>query len=62
MQALVLGPSGRNAQIDYMLSARAAENGAYVVVANKCGTEAGISRYAGRSSVWGPDARCGSRS
>ena len=38
-----------------MLSARAAENGAYVVVANKCGTEAGIARYAGRSTVWGPD-------
>lgn len=53
--ALVLGPTGSNGQIEYMLQARAWENGAYVAVANKCGYEAGIAHYAGRSVIYGPD-------
>lgn len=53
--ALVLSPTGTNAQIDYMLGVRAWENGAFLVVANKCGVEGGIVRYAGRSSIFGPE-------
>lgn len=52
--ALVLSPAGTNAQLEYMLSARAWENGAFLAVANKCGVEAGIARYAGRSAIFGP--------
>jgi predicted amidohydrolase len=52
--ALVLSPAGTNAQIEYMLEARAWENGAYLAVANKSGVEAGIARYAGRSAIFGP--------
>jgi len=54
--ALVLSPLGVNAQIEYMLAARAWENGAFLAVANKCGAEAGIARYGGRSAIldsWG---------
>lgn len=53
--ALVLGPTGSNGQIEYMLQTRAWENGAYLAVANKCGYEAGIAHYAGRSVIYGPD-------
>jgi predicted amidohydrolase len=53
--ALVLGPSGANAQIEYLLEARAWENGSFLAVANKCGSEAGIAHYAGRSAIFGPD-------
>jgi predicted amidohydrolase len=53
--ALVLGPSGVNAQIEYLLEARAWENGSFLAVANKCGSEAGIAHYAGRSAIFGPD-------
>ena len=52
--ALVLSPLGTNAQIEYMLAARAWENGAFLAVANKCGTEAGIARYGGRSAILDP--------
>lgn len=52
--ALVLSLEGTNAQLEYMLGARAWENGAFLAVANKCGTEAGIARYAGRSAIFGP--------
>lgn len=52
--ALVLSAAGTNAQLEYMLSARAWENGAFLAVANKCGVEAGIARYAGRSAIFGP--------
>jgi predicted amidohydrolase len=52
--ALVLSPLGTNAQLEYMLSARAWENGAFLAVANKCGTEAGIARYGGRSAIFDP--------
>jgi hypothetical protein len=37
-----------------MLAARAWENGAFLAVANKCGSEAGIARYGGRSAIFGP--------
>jgi predicted amidohydrolase len=53
--ALVLGPAGTNAQLDYMLSVRAWENGSWLAVANKCGREAGIAHYAGHSAIFGPD-------
>jgi predicted amidohydrolase len=53
--ALVLSASGANAQIEYMLEARAWENGCFLAVANKCGHEAGIAHYAGRSVILGPD-------
>jgi predicted amidohydrolase len=53
--ALVLGPSGANAQIEYILETRAWENGSFLAVANKCGHEAGIAHYAGRSAIFGPD-------
>jgi len=52
--ALVLSPLGTNAQLEYMLSARAWENGAFLAVANKCGSEAGIARYGGRSAIFDP--------
>ncbi|MQA99847.1 MAG: hypothetical protein GEU78_06080 [Actinobacteria bacterium] len=53
--ALVLGPTGLNGQVEYMLQARAWENGSYLAVANKSGYEAGIAAYAGRSAIYGPD-------
>lgn len=37
--ALVLSPLGTNAQLEYMLAARAWENGVFLAVANKCGSE-----------------------
>lgn len=52
--ALVLSSLGTNAQLEYMLAARAWENGAFLAVANKCGTEAGIARYGGRSAIFDP--------
>lgn len=52
--ALVLSPLGVNAQLEYMLPARAWENGAFLAVANKCGAEAGIARYGGRSAIFDP--------
>jgi predicted amidohydrolase len=52
--ALVVPPGGKNAQIEYMLEARARENGSFLAVANKCGTEAGIARYGGRSAILDP--------
>ena len=55
--ALVLGPTGTNSQIEYMLAARAWENGAFLAVANKSGYEAGIAHYAGRSVIYGPDGK-----
>jgi predicted amidohydrolase len=55
--ALVLSPKGTNAQVEYLLAARAWENGAFLAVANKCGVEAGIASYAGRSAIYGPDGR-----
>jgi 5-aminopentanamidase len=55
--ALVLSPTGTNAQVEYLLAARAWENGAFLAVANKCGVEAGIASYAGRSAVYAPDGR-----
>ncbi|MGH2766239.1 MAG: nitrilase-related carbon-nitrogen hydrolase [Actinomycetota bacterium] len=55
--ALVLSPAGINAQVEYLLSARAWENGGFLAVANKCGVEAGIASYAGRSAIYGPDGR-----
>ncbi len=42
-------------QIDYLMPARALENGVWVVAADKCGTEAGSLMYAGQSGVMGPD-------
>ncbi len=53
--ALVLGPTGVNAQIEYILEVRAWENGCFLAVANKCGYEAGMAHYAGRSAIFGPD-------
>lgn len=52
---LVLAANGTNAQVEYMLGVRARENGSYLAVANRCGAEAGIARYAGRSGIFGPD-------
>jgi predicted amidohydrolase len=52
--ALVLSPLGTNAQLEYMLAARAWENGAFLAVANKCGSEARIARYGGRSAIFDP--------
>ena len=43
-----------NPQVDYMLAARAIENGAWVVAADKVGVEAGTIVYAGRSGVVDP--------
>lgn len=53
--ALVLPPGGSNLQIDYLLSVRARENGAFLAVADKCGAEAGVASYAGRSAIFDPD-------
>jgi predicted amidohydrolase len=55
--ALVLSPAGTNAQVEYLLAARAWENGAFLAVANKCGVEAEIASYAGRSAIYGPDGQ-----
>jgi predicted amidohydrolase len=52
--ALVLSPLGTNAQLEYMLAARAWENGVFLAVANKCGSEGGIARYGGRSAIFDP--------
>ena len=46
-----------NPQVDYMLAARAIENGAWVVAADKVGVEAGTVVYAGRSGVVDPAGR-----
>jgi predicted amidohydrolase len=46
-----------NPQVDYMLAARAIENGAWIVAADKVGTEAGTVVYAGRSGVVDPSGR-----
>ena len=46
-----------NPQVDYMLAARAIENGAWVVAADKVGVEAGSIVYAGRSGVVDPSGR-----
>ena len=56
--ALVLGPAGVNAQIEYMLGVRAWENASFLAVANKCGFEAGIAHYAGRSAIYAPSGEC----
>jgi predicted amidohydrolase len=44
-------------QVDYLVPARAIENGTWVVAADKCGTEAGTLVYAGRSGVCDPGGR-----
>ena len=55
--------SGRDAamlssvQVDYVVPARAIENGTWVVAADKTGTEAGSIVYAGRSGVVDPQGR-----
>ena len=46
-----------NPQVDYMLAARAIENGAWVVAADKVGIEADTVVYAGRSGVVDPTGR-----
>ena len=46
-----------NPQVDYMLAARAIENGAWVAAADKVGVEAGSIVYAGRSGVVDPSGR-----
>lgn len=46
-----------NPQVDYMLAARAIENGAWVVAADKVGVEAGTVVYPGRSGVVDPTGR-----
>ncbi|MSQ41474.1 MAG: carbon-nitrogen hydrolase family protein [Dehalococcoidia bacterium] len=46
-----------SAQIDYIMPARAIENGAWVVAADKVGVEAGSIVYAGRSGVIDPAGR-----
>ncbi len=43
-----------NVQCEYMMPVRAYENGAWVVAADKWGTEDGTIIYAGRSSVFDP--------
>ena len=55
--ALVLSPTGTNAQVEYLLAARAWENGAFLAVANKCGVEGGIASYAGRSAIYRPNGQ-----
>lgn len=55
--------SGRNAaalstpQVEYVLPARAIENGTWIVAADKVGMEAGSIVYAGRSGVLDPSGR-----
>jgi predicted amidohydrolase len=44
-------------QVDYLLPARAIENGTWIVAADKCGVEAGTIVYAGRSGVCDPSGR-----
>jgi predicted amidohydrolase len=44
-----------NPQPDYLVSARALENGVVVAAASKCGFEGNAVAYAGRSLVMGPD-------
>lgn len=44
-----------NAQADYLSQARAAENGAWVLVADKVGVEGDTLVYAGRSGIIAPD-------
>lgn len=44
-----------NPQVDYMLAARARENGVWIAAANKVGLEAGSVLYCGRSGVFAPD-------
>ncbi|MDA1062556.1 MAG: carbon-nitrogen hydrolase family protein, partial [Chloroflexi bacterium] len=46
-----------NPQVEYMLAARAIENGCWIVAADKVGTEAGTIVYAGRSGVVDPSGR-----
>ena len=46
-----------NPQVDYMLAARAIENGAWIAAADKVGVEAGSIVYAGRSGVVDPSGR-----
>ena len=46
-----------NPQVDYMLAARAIENGAWIAAADKVGVEAGTIVYAGRSGVVDPAGR-----
>ena len=46
-----------NPQVDYMLAARAIENGVWIAAADKVGTEAGTIVYAGRSGVVDPQGR-----
>ena len=46
-----------NPQVDYMLAARAIENGCWIVAADKVGSEAGTIVYAGRSGVVDPRGR-----
>ncbi len=46
-----------NPQVDYMLAARAIENGAWIAAADKVGVEAGSIVYAGRSGVVDPLGR-----
>ena len=43
-----------NQQHQFMLKARARENGVHIVVCNKCGVEANITTYMGRSFVVDP--------
>ena len=46
-----------NPQVDYMLAARAIENGAWIAAADKVGVEADSIVYAGRSGVVDPRGR-----
>ncbi|HEX2912657.1 MAG TPA: carbon-nitrogen hydrolase family protein [Chloroflexia bacterium] len=46
-----------NQQADYMLAARAWENGVWCVASDKVGLERGTVLYAGRSSIIGPDGK-----
>ena len=46
-----------NPQVDYMLAARAIENGAWIAAADKVGVEADSIVYAGRSGVVDPSGR-----
>lgn len=59
--ALVSGGGDRatlsNPQLEYMLPARAMENGVWLLVANKVGLEASSVLYCGGSCVIGPDGK-----
>ncbi|GAA6199322.1 hypothetical protein NBRC116599_05460 [Aquicoccus sp. SU-CL01552] len=50
-------PEGYEHVQRYLLPARAHENGAFVVYANYCGTENGLT-FGGQSLVVGPDGEC----